>query len=73
MFFVLYSFVLLDEMDWRILFFVFYFEKDDKGICKTVEERSVKVEFVDIGCGYGGLFGNLFDIKKLKRYIIMYI
>ena len=52
-----------DEMDWRTLFPAFYPEKDDKGTCKTTDERSAKVEFADIGCGYGGLLGNLFSIK----------
>lgn len=73
MFSVLYSPVSPDEMDWRTLFPAFYPEKDDKGTCKTADERSAKVEFADIGCGYGGLLGNLFDIKKLKRCTIMYI
>ena len=55
-----------DEMDWRTLFPAFYPEKNDKGTCKTTDERSAKVEFADIGCGYGGLLGNLFSIKDAR-------
>ena len=73
MFSVLYSPVSPDEMDWRTLFPAFYPEKDDKGTCKTAEERSAKVEFADIGCGYGGLLGNLFDIKKLEAHYNVHI
>ena len=51
---MLYSPVSPDEMDWRTLFPAFYPEKDG--------ESSVKVEFADIGCGYGGLLGNLFNM-----------
>lgn len=48
----MYSPVSPDEMDWRTLFPAFYPEKDDK------DKKSSKVEFADIGCGYGGLLGN---------------
>ena len=63
---MLYSPVSPDEMDWRTLFPAFYPEKDDKGT-QTADEGSAKVEFADIGCGYGGLLGNLFDMKKVKQ------
>ena len=67
MFSVLYSPVSPDEMDWRTLFPAFYPEKDDKGTGKMADKGSAKVEFADIGCGYGGLLGNLFDMKKVKE------
>ena len=74
MFSVLYSPVSPDEMDWRTLFPAFYPEKDDKGTGKMANERSAKVEFADIGCGYGGLLGNLFEnMRKLKRHTVMYM
>ena len=59
---MLYSPVSPDAMDWRSLFPAFYPEKDNKGTCKMVDEGSAKVEFADIGCGYGGLLGNLFEM-----------
>ena len=43
-------------MDWGTLFPAFFPEKDDNGehtVCKTS-----RVEFADIGCGYGGLLGT---------------
>lgn len=46
-----------DAMDWRTLFPAFFPEKDDNGehtVCKTS-----RVEFADIGCGYGGLLVDL--------------
>ena len=51
-----YSPVSPDAMDWRTLFPAFFPEKDDNGehtVCKTS-----RVEFADIGCGYGGLLGT---------------
>ena len=58
---VIYSPVSPDEMDWRTLFPAFYPEKDDKGK-RADESWSPKVEFADIGCGYGGLLGDLFNM-----------
>lgn len=43
-------------MDWRTLFPAFFPEKTDTE--ETLETKRVKVEFADIGCGYGGLLGK---------------
>ena len=45
-----------DDMDWRTLFPAFYPENNDKK--ETLDKKSPKVEFADIGCGYGGLLGR---------------
>ena len=42
-------------MDWRTLFPAFYPEKNDKE--ENIDNKCSKVEFADIGCGYGGLLG----------------
>lgn len=69
---VLSSPVSPDEMDWRRLFPAFYPKNDNKGTCKTADERSAKVEFADIGCGYGGLLGNLFSINAHITVLITF-
>ena len=45
-----------DAMDWRALFPAFYSEKTETE--GSVDRKCSKVEFADIGCGYGGLLGN---------------
>ena len=45
-----------DAMDWRTLFPAFFPAKTD--IAENLETKCSKVEFADIGCGYGGLLGK---------------
>ena len=45
-----------DAMDWRALFPAFYSAKTETE--GSVDRKCSKVEFADIGCGYGGLLGN---------------
>ncbi|KAJ7392249.1 tRNA (guanine-N(7)-)-methyltransferase [Desmophyllum pertusum] len=45
------------NMDWRTLFPAFYPEKNDKEANR--DNKCSKVEFADIGCGYGGLLVDL--------------
>ncbi|XP_068722946.1 tRNA (guanine-N(7)-)-methyltransferase-like [Montipora capricornis] len=47
-----------DAMDWRTLFPAFYSEKAETNGSSS-ENTISKVEFADIGCGYGGLLVNL--------------
>ena len=55
-------------MDWRTLFPAFFPEKNDDGE-RTVNKTS-KVEFADIGCGYGGLLGNHCHCNKLLFFVV---
>ena len=54
----LYSPVSPDAMDWRTLFPAFYSEKAETNGSSSDNTIS-KVEFADIGCGYGGLLGMM--------------
>jgi len=45
-------------MDWSILYPQHFSNNNEQ-----IQEIQKHVEFVDIGCGYGGLLGNLFFIR----------
>ena len=66
-----YSPVSPDAMDWRTLFPAFFPEKDDNGehtVCKTS-----RVEFADIGCGYGGLLGTHVLTLTNRLHVVMHL
>lgn len=48
-----------DAMDWHSLFPAFFPEKDKTD--EITHLRCSKVEFADIGCGYGGLLGRIIN------------
>jgi len=54
-------------MDWSILY-PQYFRSNDE---QTLETQKC-VEFADVGCGYGGLLGNLFLLFFLIFNLIYY-
>lgn len=60
-----------EEMDWSELYPEFFppLTKDSRhDDPKDAEERAkpaFQVEFADIGCGYGGLLGNLFSLPLM--------
>lgn len=51
-------------MDWSTLY-PQYFQNNGE---QTLETQK-RVEFVDVGCGYGGLLGNLFLLFSLIYFI----
>ena len=48
-----------DRMDWSALYPAFFVNQD-------VSCQKGKVEFADIGCGYGGLLGNSVNLTDSK-------
>ena len=56
-------------MDWRTVFPAFYPEKIE---ANGNSNRTVpKVEFADIGCGYGGLLGRITTLKVTEIMMSM--
>lgn len=53
--FIHYSPIKPDLMDWSSLYPQYFFFDNEK-----VQKTGKCVEFADIGCGYGGLLGNLY-------------
>ena len=51
-----------DAMDWHSLFPAFFPEKVETD--EIAHSRCSKVEFADIGCGYGGLLGGTINNAK---------
>ena len=64
-----------DVMDWRTVFPAFYPEKIEAN--GNLDRTVPKVEFADIGCGYGGLLGRVTTLKVtgilITTMILMFV
>lgn len=58
-----------EEMDWSPLYPQYFTHLDENG---SPKKRDAQVEFADIGCGYGGLLGNI-DLSNVSEKIDIYI
>ena len=57
-----------DAMDWHGLFPAFFPEKAETD--EIAHSRCSKVEFADIGCGYGGLLGGTINNAQWRVFTL---